>query len=230
MEFKLLIVVALVASTQAGPIDTIRDSCSQTCPSTNKFGYRPGKSYEFDYNVKTSTSVKGASEGLSEMELTAKVHVEAVSKYLEDIRRLETNMEFTGDMNAFQTAAYFELQPLMSRISASSQWNMEGDIIGNIRIDTPFATLPYSQITATSKLQENERTSVLNIEYLPSRVLKLESSYKNQPGDLFGSVALTTPFNQMTRVAATAKFTGSLTRFRSSIALEDIHGQKAPPQ
>ncbi|XP_069118903.1 vitellogenin-like [Argopecten irradians] len=96
MELKLLLVVALVASTQAGPIDSVRDSCSQSCPSTNKFGYRPGKSYEFDYNVKTSTSVKGASEGLSNMELTAKVHVEALSKCdfilrVEDVRLHETD-------------------------------------------------------------------------------------------------------------------------------------------
>ncbi|XP_060082130.1 vitellogenin-like, partial [Ylistrum balloti] len=81
MELKLLLAMALVVSAQAG---------------TNKFGYRPGKSYEFDYNMKTSTGVKGASEGSSGMELTAKVDVEAVSKCdfvlkIEDVRLHETD-------------------------------------------------------------------------------------------------------------------------------------------
>ncbi|XP_069109747.1 vitellogenin-like [Argopecten irradians] len=118
MELKLLLVVALVASTQAGPIDSVRDSCSQSCPSTNKFGYRPGKSYEFDYNVKTSTSVKGASEGLSNMELTAKVHVEALSKCdfilrVEDVRLHETDP--TNYENKILSAGSEELRNVLER-------------------------------------------------------------------------------------------------------------------
>ncbi|XP_069109750.1 uncharacterized protein, partial [Argopecten irradians] len=149
-----------------------------------------------------------------------------VTSGLEDVPRLETNMLFTGDLNAFQASAYFELEPIVSRMSVSSQWNMQGDIIGNLRIDTPFAVLPYSQLTITSKLQGEERISVINIEYLPRRILKLENSYKNLPGDLLGSLTLTTPFEQLPRVGGMAKFIGNSRRFRSSIALEDIHGQK----
>ncbi|KAK3093078.1 hypothetical protein FSP39_010780 [Pinctada imbricata] len=65
MEPKLLLILALVAGTYAG---------------TNKFGYQPGTTYEFDYDVDTATLLQGASEGLSGMKMSAKVKLEVLSK------------------------------------------------------------------------------------------------------------------------------------------------------
>ena len=47
---------------------------------TNKFGYQPGTTYEFDYDVDTTTLLQGASEGLSGMKMSAKVKLEVLSK------------------------------------------------------------------------------------------------------------------------------------------------------
>ena len=47
---------------------------------SNKFGYQPGTTYEYDYDVDTTTLIQGASEGMSGLKMTAKVQVEVLSK------------------------------------------------------------------------------------------------------------------------------------------------------
>ncbi|XP_061171948.1 uncharacterized protein LOC133181472, partial [Saccostrea echinata] len=66
----------------SGPIIDIssRDTCSTTCTDSTKFGYQPGTTYEYDYDVDTATLIQGAFEGISGMKMTAKVQVEVLSK------------------------------------------------------------------------------------------------------------------------------------------------------
>ena len=47
---------------------------------SSKFGYQPGTTYEYDYDVDTTTLIQGASEGMSGLKMTAKVQVEVLSK------------------------------------------------------------------------------------------------------------------------------------------------------
>lgn len=49
-------------------------------PGTQKFGYRPGKTYEYDYTADIDTTMQGAAEDKSGLKLTAKVDLNVVSK------------------------------------------------------------------------------------------------------------------------------------------------------
>ncbi|XP_063427202.1 apolipophorins-like [Mytilus trossulus] len=95
MGRTFIILLALVASTSAGPIINT-GSCSTRCTETKKFGYETGKTYEYDYTTDVDTTVQGASEEKAGVQLTAKVYIDVVSKCemnlrLDNVRLLESD-------------------------------------------------------------------------------------------------------------------------------------------
>jgi hypothetical protein len=69
-----------------------------------------------------------------------------------------------------------EAKPLMNKIQLSSEWNSVNGLNGNIRLETPFEQVPYSQITLVSKPSSRLTSSELNIEYLPTQKINLKTS------------------------------------------------------
>ncbi|XP_053394173.1 apolipophorins-like [Mercenaria mercenaria] len=85
MEYRLAILLALTASSFAGParqrsLGTGSSSCSKSCTGSTKFGYAPGSTYQYKYEGETRTSMLGASEDHSAIWINALVDIEVISK------------------------------------------------------------------------------------------------------------------------------------------------------
>ena len=57
-----------------------RDQCATQCKATSKFNYEPGTTYEFEYDTEIQTSLQGAAEDFSGVQMSAIVHMEFTSK------------------------------------------------------------------------------------------------------------------------------------------------------
>ncbi|XP_052775371.1 uncharacterized protein LOC128213563 isoform X2 [Mya arenaria] len=110
---RLIIILALVSSTLAGPIVSYdRDTCSRTCTDSNKFGFVPGRTYEYDYEAGVRTEVRGSSSDHSALTMRATVQLEILSKCehslrLKNVKLLEYDPEteaFTPASEEFSTA------------------------------------------------------------------------------------------------------------------------------
>ncbi|XP_063426893.1 apolipophorins-like [Mytilus trossulus] len=81
MGLKLLILCALVVLNQAAKLPKSQTAtCSRQCTESKKFGYETGKTYDYDYTSKVSTTIQGASEDKAGIDMAAKVHIEVQSK------------------------------------------------------------------------------------------------------------------------------------------------------
>ena len=56
------------------------DQCATQCTATSKFNYEPGTTYEFEYDTTIRTSLEGAAEDFSGVDMSAIVHMEFTSK------------------------------------------------------------------------------------------------------------------------------------------------------
>ena len=56
------------------------DQCATQCTATSKFNYEPGTTYEFEYDTEIQTSLQGAAEDFSGVQMSAIVHMEFTSK------------------------------------------------------------------------------------------------------------------------------------------------------
>jgi hypothetical protein len=66
---------------------------------------------------------------------------------LETVRKLEYSLLVSGGISTFKAMTSIEAKPLMNKIQLSSEWNSVNGLNGNIRLETPFEQVPYSQIT-----------------------------------------------------------------------------------
>ncbi|XP_052255844.1 uncharacterized protein LOC127861416 isoform X2 [Dreissena polymorpha] len=82
MGLTLLFLLALVAGSQAGPIQdiVISDKCATQCTVSNKFNYKPETTYEFTYETDVRTTIKGASEDHAGVHMVSRVFLDFVSK------------------------------------------------------------------------------------------------------------------------------------------------------
>ncbi|KAL3871442.1 hypothetical protein ACJMK2_039441 [Sinanodonta woodiana] len=111
------------------------------------------------------------------------------------LQSLQIDVRGQGYMSSFSADASVEIIPVLNRMSLSGRLNTVNGLSCKLRVDTPFRQLPYFQITANSEKPGEMRTSVLEVEYLPSKVLKLESVYNLSDLRKFqGTFTLTTPF------------------------------------
>ncbi|VDI44444.1 Hypothetical predicted protein [Mytilus galloprovincialis] len=81
MGLKLLILCALVVLNQAAKLPKSQTAtCARQCTESKKFGYETGKTYDYDYTSKVSTTIQGAFEDKAGIDMAAKVHIEVQSK------------------------------------------------------------------------------------------------------------------------------------------------------
>ncbi|CAL1530281.1 unnamed protein product [Lymnaea stagnalis] len=57
-----------------------RTECSTHCTGSEKYRYEVGKTYRYDYEVTTATSMHGASEDVARIDVKAKVSLQVISK------------------------------------------------------------------------------------------------------------------------------------------------------
>ena len=123
-----------------------------------------------------------------------------------------------------------EARASIDSIALSGKWSTTVDfngLNGNIRVNTPLQSLPYSQITvANTKVNGLHQSSVL-IEYLPQKEIKLEGQYAlNSVENMKISMELTTPFEEMPYSAMKFNHRGDLMEFNNHGEIEYIRGSK----
>jgi len=81
MRAYLLVILAIVAGVQSGPISNNDNTCAtRVCdPAGNKFGYAAGSSYSYLYEADTVTSLQGAAEEHSSLHIRAIADVTVLS-------------------------------------------------------------------------------------------------------------------------------------------------------
>ncbi|KAJ8307372.1 hypothetical protein KUTeg_015456 [Tegillarca granosa] len=75
---------------------------------------------------------------------TKKIYFTLNTPY-QSLRVLQTEIEFTGNSQAFRSIGSLEVQPSLRKLSISSHWSTIRGVSGNVRIDTQFPQLPYVQ-------------------------------------------------------------------------------------
>ncbi|KAK3581896.1 hypothetical protein CHS0354_024209 [Potamilus streckersoni] len=111
------------------------------------------------------------------------------------LQSVQIDVRGQGYISSFSADASVEILPVMNRMSLSGRMNTLNGLSCKLRLDTPFRQFSYLQVTANSKKLGEVRTSVLEIEYMPRKVLKMESVYNLSDLRKFqGTFTLTTPF------------------------------------
>ncbi|XP_076341847.1 uncharacterized protein LOC143242367 isoform X2 [Tachypleus tridentatus] len=77
---SVLLAFAFVASAVAVPLEPTRGQCARHCTETKKFNYDPGRTYVYDYESHTVTTLQGTASEKSQLYIKAQVEIEALSK------------------------------------------------------------------------------------------------------------------------------------------------------
>ncbi|RUS82210.1 hypothetical protein EGW08_010024, partial [Elysia chlorotica] len=78
----ILFFFAVVPASLSNPLAAprFRDQCSDHCTASSNFNYETGKTYEYDYEVLTTTSMHGASDDQAQIKVTATANIHVISK------------------------------------------------------------------------------------------------------------------------------------------------------
>ncbi|XP_067679783.1 uncharacterized protein [Haliotis asinina] len=124
----------------------------------------------------------------------------------DDLRVLDTGIEYRGGLMTFDSRADFEIQPITGKYAAVMNWNyVNSDVSGKVRIDTPFKTLRYMQMVLSSQKQDNgKRHSRFEVEYHPQHKMFLDVTYKlNSLENIHLDVRLSAPLANIDHVSVT---------------------------
>merc|ERR1712136_377730 len=79
MKFTALLLVGAAALANAGPLAS-RDTCATICDiDQTKFKYEPGKTYAYDYEGETLTTIVGASEEISGLHVRTTARIRLIT-------------------------------------------------------------------------------------------------------------------------------------------------------
>ncbi|XP_042895388.1 uncharacterized protein [Parasteatoda tepidariorum] len=76
---KLLLLCGFVASTVAVPVSQ-KSQCARYCSDESDFQLTPGSTYTYDYETTAVTTVQGATQDKTQLQLTAHADIEVLSK------------------------------------------------------------------------------------------------------------------------------------------------------
>ncbi|XP_062611984.1 uncharacterized protein LOC134273790, partial [Saccostrea cucullata] len=144
----------------------------------------------------------------------------------ENLRKMTIGAEFSGNSKSFHTSANLMISPLFGPMSVTSQWSSYGGIIASIQVNTPFEPYKQSRISFTHNDQREKKTTELSVEYLPGKTIKLESTLLPSLENLEGSIALTTPFQELPYSAALIRHSGNSRQFQCHGEIEYTRGKK----
>lgn len=143
-----------------------------------------------------------------------------------NLQKMTIGADFTGDSKSFHTSANLMINPIVGPMSVTSQWSSYGGIIASIQINTPFEQHKKTRVSFTHSNQNEKKVTELNVEYLPGKIIKLESSLRPTLDNLEGSIALTTPFQALPYSAASLRHSGDSRQFQCHGEIEYTRGKK----
>ncbi|KAH3831767.1 hypothetical protein DPMN_105037 [Dreissena polymorpha] len=123
---------------------------------------------------------------------------------------METN--FNGD-------ASFQMAPYVGKISTDFKWlYYEGSrISGSVNLNTPFPTYPYMKSKFDSDVMGVSRVSTLEVEYLPTQVIKAILDHRfTSLETLEGTLKVTSPFTENKEVVAGFTHVGTMKDFKTN--------------
>ncbi|XP_076462150.1 uncharacterized protein LOC143294657 [Babylonia areolata] len=89
----------------------------------------------------------------------------------------DAGYQISGSQDQFSANADFSLQPIVDKYSASLNWQLDEELSGKLRINTPIRNLRYMQMTVNSKISGQGRNSRIDVEYYPRQMYALTSFY-----------------------------------------------------
>ncbi|XP_056021701.1 uncharacterized protein LOC130054813 [Ostrea edulis] len=143
-----------------------------------------------------------------------------------NLRKMTIGAEFSGNSKSFHTSANLMVDPLVGAMSVTSQWSSYGGIIASIQVKTPFEQYKQSSVSFTHNDQKAKKVTELSVEYLPGKTIKVESTLRPNLQNLEGSIALTTPFQELPYSAALIRHTGNSRQFQCHGEIEYTRGKK----
>ena len=136
-------------------------------------------------------------------------------------------VELQGSMETFRVQGKLSALPLINTWSAVGTWDSRDSLGGNLRINTPYRNVSYVQISAESSKRDGERQSVITIEYMPRKEIKLISVYNlMDPKDMKMTMKLTTPFTMLPYASAGFSHKGDLQQFSNQAEIEYQAGKR----
>ncbi|WAR23164.1 APLP-like protein [Mya arenaria] len=137
-----------------------------------------------------------------------------------------TNAMYKRTGNTLTTSAKIDAEPLLGAWLVSASFDINERLSGNVKLTTPIASVPYSQITFVSYMVDNKRQSSLSVEYLPGKTVRLDSKYSFQSvNDLAMSLEFSSPFDQMPYARVSINHVGDLRRFSNNGEIEYQRGK-----
>ncbi|XP_053393703.1 uncharacterized protein LOC123525510 [Mercenaria mercenaria] len=121
---------------------------------------------------------------------------------------------FQASRNSIRANANIEAEPLLSRWSVTASLDRTNGISGNLKVNTPYPAVSYSQISILSEIVDGSRQSSVVAEYVPGRIVKLTSMYLFKSNkDMQVSLELSTPFEIISHASTAFRHQGGLSAF-----------------
>ncbi|XP_048255783.1 apolipophorins-like [Haliotis rufescens] len=141
-----------------------------------------------------------------------------------EMQHFESGIEMSGSVNKnARLSADVEIRPLMRKMAAEVSWNLVRQLSGMIRLDTPFKQFRYLQVTGTHLTNTLGKTCHLKMEYHPSKVIVLNTTYHiNAITDFALDSVLETPYPKY------RKFEAELSFKKPGMAMEGRASLKTP--
>ena len=129
---------------------------------------------------------------------------------------LEASFKLDGNKDKFDGMAELMVVPYVNKISTNFNWAYyKGtSLIGEFNLNTPFRQYPYMKAKVNSNMLGVSRLSLLEVEYLPTQVVKIESDYRFSSVDtLKGTIKVTSPYTENKEVVASFTHIGDRDEF-----------------
>ena len=182
------------------------------------------------YEVAAALSVKYDNDKEIRLETVRRndnrkeLQLKFISPYTQDISAAAM---YSLKKNQFETSGRVEAQPYLGEWSMNGLVDFADSVSGNIRINTPYRDMSYSQISFGSTMIKGDTNTSLNIEYIPGKTINLQSTTNIKSMNDFSVTAeVSTPFEIMTYSKATVRFNGDNSRLSQFGELEYPAGQK----
>lgn len=134
---------------------------------------------------------------------------------------------YNFNKNKIETSGSIEAEPFIGKWSMDGLLDYSDGVSGNIRINTPYQDSPYSQMSVSSSLLNDERKTTLEIEYVTGRKINLQASSNiRSVNDFALSVEVSSPFAAMPHSKGTIRFSGDSKQFSQFGEVEYPVGQK----
>ena len=133
------------------------------------------------------------------------VFTTSIATPFDSLKKINSVIEAKGNMKSFSFLSSVDVEPATKKLLISGALNTYGGIDGNLRIETPFKAMPYSQMTISSKQTGDSTKTIANIEYLPSKYITVKFNHVLHLEDLDATLEVQTPFKIVRHASASLK-------------------------